>query len=31
MLQWNARFAVVLASLTVIASWLGFGWTGWQW
>jgi hypothetical protein len=31
MLQWNARFAAALAALVVIASWLGFGWTGWQW
>lgn len=31
MLQWNARFAAVLAAITAIAAWLGYGWTGWQW
>jgi hypothetical protein len=31
MLQWNARFAAVLAALAVVAAGLGYGWTGWQW
>jgi hypothetical protein len=31
MLQWNARFAVILATAAVLAAHLGWGWTGWQW
>jgi hypothetical protein len=31
MLQWNARFAVILAAAAVLAAQLGYTWTGWQW
>ena len=29
MLQWNARFAVILATAAVFAAHLAGGWTGW--
>ena len=31
MLQWNARFAVLLVALALVASAAGAWGTGWQW